>query len=152
MKKKNGTSKERDIGSKASTKGRIEIPGRGIYHLENQLNDMTNKEWLKFQKSWFILNPRPRKEDVLLHPAKFPEELIRDFVSFFTKRGQVVLDPMAGTGSSMVAAIDCYRSSIGIELQEKYAKIAQERVDEALERAKGSVSGNSDITSGDQSS
>ena len=43
----------------------------------NKLNDLDPKTWLKFQKSWFIHNPPPRKKDVLVHPAKFPEEIQR---------------------------------------------------------------------------
>ncbi len=103
-----------------------ERPGR--YHLDNRLNDRTSTEWLRFQKSWFTLNPRPRDEDVLLHPAKFPEELVEEFVSFFTKPGQLVLDPMAGTGSTLIGALQAGRSAIGLELQEKYAAIASQRV------------------------
>ena len=36
----------------------------------NRLNDLDPKSWLKFQKSWFIHNPPPRRKDVLRHPAK----------------------------------------------------------------------------------
>lgn len=92
----------------------------------NRLNDMTNKEWLKFQKSWFIHNPPPRKKDVLQHPAKFPETLVQEFIGFFTKREQVVFDPMAGTGSTLVAALRSGRHSYGIELNPGYAKIADD--------------------------
>lgn len=100
--------------------------------LVNRLNDLSNKEWLKFQKSWFVHNPPPRGKDVLLHPAKFPESLVEEFVQFFTKRGQVVLDPMAGTGSAVVAAVRCGRIGIGVELLEKYAEVARQRLQEAL--------------------
>jgi DNA modification methylase len=105
-----------------------EYGGGARYHKFNTLNDLTNKEWLKFQKSWFILNPHPREEDVLLHPAKFPEELIQDFIDFFTKRGQVVFDPMVGTGSTLVACAWRGRSGIGVELLEKYALITKKRL------------------------
>jgi DNA modification methylase len=71
----------------------------------NKLNNLDPKTWLKFQKSWFIHNPPPRRKDVLLHPAKFPETLAQEFIEFFTKRGQSVLDPMMGTGSAIVAAL-----------------------------------------------
>jgi len=98
------------------------------YHKFNVLNNLTNKEWLRFQKSWFILNPHPREENVILHPAKFPEELVQGFIEFFTKRGQIVLDPMVGTGSTLVACASSGRSGIGIELLEKYALIAKERL------------------------
>ena len=92
----------------------------------NQLNHLDAKTWLKFQKSWFIHNPPPRRKDVLQHPAKFPETLAQEFIEFFTKKGQTVLDPMVGTGSTLVACLRSGRSGIGIELNPKYAKIAQQ--------------------------
>lgn len=96
----------------------------------NKLNNLEPKEWLKFQKSWFIHNPPPRRKDVLRHPAKFPETLAQEFIEFFTKRGQVVLDPMAGTGSALVAAMRCGRHSYGVELNPAYADIARRVVAE----------------------
>jgi hypothetical protein len=87
----------------------------------NRLNDLDPKAWLKFQKSWFVHNPPPRRKDVLRHPAKFPETLSQEFIEFFTKRGGVVLDPMAGTGSALVAALRSGRHSYGIELNPAYA-------------------------------
>ena len=96
----------------------------------NKLNNLTNKEWLKFQKSWFIHNPPPRKKGVLVHPAKFPETMAQEFIEFFTKQGETVLDPMAGTGSTLVAALRAGRNSYGIELNPKYAQIANQLIDE----------------------
>ncbi len=90
----------------------------------NLLNDLTPKEWIKFQKSWFIHNPPPRRKGVLRHPAKFPETMVEEFIRFFTKEGQVVLDPMAGTGSTLVAALRAGRHSFGVELNPGYAEIA----------------------------
>ncbi len=94
--------------------------------MTNKLNDLDSRSWLKFQKSWFIHNPPPRKKGVLVHPAKFPETMAQEFIEFFTKRGAVVLDPMAGTGSTLVAALRCGRNSHGIELNPKYAEIARQ--------------------------
>ncbi len=91
----------------------------------NRLNDLDPKAWLKFQKSWFIHNPPPRKKGVLVHPAKFPETLAQEFIEFFTKAGQTILDPMAGTGSALVAALRAGRHSYGIELNPKYVEIAR---------------------------
>ena len=99
----------------------------------NKLNDLDPKTWLKFQKSWFIHNPPPRKKGVLVHPAKFPETMAQEFIEFFTKRGGTVLDPMAGTGSTLVAALRAGRNSYGIELNPKYAEIARQIIaDERL--------------------
>lgn len=96
----------------------------------NRLNDLTPKEWIKFQKSWFVHNPPPRGKGVLRHPAKFPETLVQEFVEFFTKRGQIVLDPMVGTGSTLIACLRAGRNSIGIELNPTYAEIASRWVEE----------------------
>jgi DNA modification methylase len=92
----------------------------------NKLNELDPKSWLKFQKSWFIHNPPPRRKDVVRHPAKFPESLAQEFIEFFTKNGQVVFDPMAGTGSTLVAALRCGRHGYGIELNPAYAGIARQ--------------------------
>ncbi len=96
----------------------------------NKLNDLDSKTWLKFQKSWFIHNPPPRRKGVLVHPAKFPETMAQEFIEFFTKKGQAVLDPMAGTGSTLVAALRAGRNSYGIELNPKYAKIAKQIIED----------------------
>ncbi len=96
--------------------------------ITNRLNDLDSKTWLKFQKSWFVHNPPPRKKNVLRHPAKFPETLAQEFIEFFTKKGQTVLDPMVGTGSTLVAALRAGRQSYGIELNPAYAALADEAV------------------------
>lgn len=94
----------------------------------NRLNDLTPKQWLMFQKSWFIHSPPPRRRDVMQHPAKFPETMAQEFVEFFTKRGQIVLDPMVGTGSTLCACLRSGRHSIGIELNPHYARMAAQIV------------------------
>lgn len=107
---------------------------RGIYDERNRLNDLTGREWAISTKSWFIHNPLPRsKKDTLLskkeilHPAKFPETMIIDFIKFFTKKGEFVLDPMVGTGSTLVACDKTKRKGVGIELIKKWADIAAGR-------------------------
>jgi DNA modification methylase len=99
----------------------------------NRLNNLSAKEWLKFQKSWFVHVPPPRKKDVLRHPAKFPETLIQDFIEVFTKGGQTVLDPMVGTGSTLIACLRSGRNGFGIELNPEYAAIARTLIQEELE-------------------
>lgn len=91
----------------------------------NRLNALSAKAWLKFQKSWFVHNPPPRRKDVLQHPAKFPETLAQEFIEFFTQPGQTVFDPMMGTGSALVAALRAGRQAVGIELNPTYFTIAQ---------------------------
>ncbi len=106
---------------------------------KNRLNALSSKEWLKFQKSWFVHNPPPRKKDVLRHPAKFPETLAQDFVTFFTKPGGTVLDPMAGTGSTLVACLRSGRNSFGVELNSAYAELARQIIQDERAALKGTA-------------
>lgn len=88
------------------------------------LNDLNGKEWVKSTKSWFIINARPRSKKQLQHPAKYPEELVQRFVRFFTNKGDWVLDPFAGIGSTLIASKEVYRNSVGIELNPDYVETA----------------------------
>ena len=78
-------------------------------------------------------NPPRRRPGELLHPAKFPETLVAEFIAFFTRADGWVLDPFLGTGSALVAAARCGRHGVGVELQPKYARVAAERVAAAVD-------------------
>jgi len=104
----------------------------------NKLNDLSGKEWIKFTKTWFIHRPAPRENAKLLHPAAFPESLVKEFIMFFTKKGQLVLDPFLGTGSTLIACVESNRSGVGVEVVKKWADIAEMRVKKLLEQKRGS--------------
>jgi len=104
---------------------------------ENKLNELSGKDWIKFTKSWFVHRPKPRGDQKLRHPASFPESLVREFILFFTKRGEIVIDPFLGTGSSLVAAVEAGRSGVGFEIVGKFAEISKRRVADALNGKRG---------------
>ena len=104
----------------------------------NKLNDLSGRDWIKFTKSWFVHRPDPREDRKIRHPASFPESLVREFVSFFTKKGEIVVDPFVGTGSTLVAALETGRSGIGFEIVKKYAGISKERVRDVLAQRRAS--------------
>lgn len=106
----------------------IDFGERGKFNLNNKLNELTGKEWIKFTKSWFVHNPPNRKEDEILHPAKFPETLVQGFIEFFTKKNGWVLDPFLGTGSTLIAAGNSGRNALGVELNREYFLSSQRRV------------------------
>jgi len=95
----------------------------------NQLNDLTGKEWIKFTRTWFVCDsPRYwRNKPTELHPARYPEEMVGEFLSFFTKKGAAVLDPFAGSGATLVACAERARIGVGIELNPKYVRTAAAR-------------------------
>jgi DNA modification methylase len=96
------------------------------------LNDLTGKEWIKATKSWFICDSRRyyRNRHTELHPARFPEEMVREFLLFFTKHEGWVLDPFCGSGSALVSCLENGRRAVGVELSERYAHVAAQRVAE----------------------
>lgn len=62
------------------------------------------------------------------HPAQKPVAMLERLIRFFTRPGQVVLDPTAGSGSTAVAARRTGRRWICFEINEEYAQIARKRV------------------------
>lgn len=110
-------------------------PEEGAYDLSNPINELTGKEWVKFTCSWFIFNAlhKDLKEERAVspnskdHPATFSPTMIEKFVEFFTKKGETVLDPFSGIGSTLVACNRTGRVGYGIELNKKYYDISVKR-------------------------
>ena len=67
-----------------------------------------------------------------LHPTQKPVELLKDLIKTYSNEGDTVLDFTMGSGSTLVACKETNRNGIGIELDEKYFKIAQERIETTL--------------------
>ena len=99
-----------------------------VQRAKNTLNDMDAKSWVKATKSWFVINPRSRSQKQMTHPAKFPEELVRHLVTYFTKEDGWVLDPFAGVGSTLIACREASRNAIGIELNVEFVDIGQNMI------------------------
>src|SRR2546421_4866817 len=95
------------------------------------LNELDVRSWMRFTKSWFVCNPPPRKAAERAHPAKFPAELAREFVAFFTRSGETVLDPFCGVGSAVAAAAGLGRRGVGIEISPEFHALAADRAAEA---------------------
>jgi site-specific DNA-methyltransferase (adenine-specific) len=62
------------------------------------------------------------------HPNQKPVEMPSHFIQLHTTAGQVVLDPFAGSGTTLLAAKELGRQVIGIELDERYCEIAARRM------------------------
>ena len=62
------------------------------------------------------------------HPAIFPIKLAHDHIRTWTNEGDVVLDPMAGSGTTLSAAIGLKRKAVGIEIHDTYVALAHRRI------------------------
>ncbi len=113
----------------------IDLGERGKLSPYNNLNDLTGKEWIKFTKSWFIHRPPRRKNNEMLHPAKYPETLVEEFIQFFSKEDAWILDPFLGTGSTLVAAGNTDRNGVGVEIMNKYFNTSKKRIKDGKYKA-----------------
>lgn len=88
----------------------------------------TYQEFGRRTNVWDYQPGNSGKQDVNLHPAPFPEELARDHILSWSNPGDLVLDCFVGSGTTAKMAALLDRKFIGIEVSEKYAAIARERV------------------------
>lgn len=95
----------------------------------NQLNDLTGAEWAKHSKS-VETYPDIRTSNQKEHGACFPKSLARHQIEIYTKAGDVVLDPFMGVGTTMLAAHELGRTSLGIELNSKFAQMCRDEISE----------------------
>lgn len=69
---------------------------------------------------------------VALHPTQKPVDLLEYLIKTYSNEGDVVLDNCMGSGSTGVACVNTNRNFIGIEKDENYFKIAEQRINEAI--------------------
>src|SRR5690606_12282427 len=98
----------------------------------NKLNDLSGKEWIQETKSYFFQkglgSSSKEAQFEKLHPAPFSYTDVGKLINFFTKKGNKVLDPFLGTGSTIKACVKLEREGYGVELIEKWCKIAKDRL------------------------
>ena len=64
------------------------------------------------------------------HPAPFPPQLVRNCINLTTQEGDLVLDPFMGSGTTALVATELNRKWIGFDIDEKYATITNERINQ----------------------
>ena len=80
--------------------------------------------------------PKEHGKEGWLHGTSKPVNLLRWLIRTYSNEGDLVLDSFAGSGSTLIAAIEEKRDWIGIELSDKYFEICQKRVDDRLREPK----------------
>jgi len=77
---------------------------------------------------WEIPNVKANHVEKTIHPCQFPIELVERLVLSMTDEGDWVLDPFAGVGSTLIAALMHGRRAIGAEIVHEYVEVAKERI------------------------
>ena len=71
-----------------------------------------------------------------LHPTQKPVGLLKRLIELFTDEGEVVIDPCAGSGSSLVAAIELNRKAYGFEIDKEFHPKAKGWIEKTMQRKK----------------
>ena len=110
-------------------------------HPANTLNELSGEEWLYFTKSvWSTAYPselgHARRK---LHGANKPPRLMARLIEFFSRTGELVLDPFAGVGGTLLGAAIARgpRRALGIELDERWATVFHDVVRELSDERDG---------------
>ena len=82
---------------------------------------------------WVIPNVKHNHVEKTVHPCQYPVELVERLVLPMTLPGQLVLDPYAGVGTTVAAAVRHGRLGLGFELSAEYVAISEARVRAAQE-------------------
>lgn len=77
--------------------------------------------------NWFYWE-RDNKYIPSIHPTQKPINVLKRLIEIFTDRGDVVLDPVAGSGSTLRACAELGRHSYGFEIKKNFCKDAQEKM------------------------
>ena len=82
----------------------------------------------KYHEQWFRQIWDIRGESTRNHPAPFPLELALRLVRMYSFVGDTVLDPFAGSGTTMLAALETGRNSVGFEIDPDFFEFAKKRI------------------------
>lgn len=78
---------------------------------------------------WHYASSNSERDKLKLqHPATFPDKLVEDLITCFTQEDNVILDPFVGSGTTCVVAQRLKRNSIGFEISEEWASLAERRI------------------------
>lgn len=90
---------------------------------------LTQTEWIEYTKQiWEIAIPNKRDLAFGIHSAIMPEEIARRCIKLFSFKEGVVLDPFAGSGTTLKVAKECQRKYVGYELYKTYREIINKKL------------------------
>ena len=113
----------KDWGTRDRTNGKYHNPGTGL----QPHSGLTKSYEKKNKRSVWIVNKKPYKG---AHFATYPAELIEPCILAGSERGDIILDPFIGSGTTAAVAKSLGRGYVGCELHDDYGKLIKKRIDE----------------------
>lgn len=101
---------------------------------EKHINCLTAKDWVRGQVAiWDFYYEKRDLRNKDIHPAVFPIGLPKKCIELFTHKGELVLDPFVGIGTTLMASRDLDRNAVGFDLHQKYIDFTKKRLAETAE-------------------
>ncbi len=112
----------------------ILVFSKGDYKREKgkKENSITKEQFMEWTKSIWTMNAESAKR--IGHPAPFPEELPFRLIQLYSFKGDIILDPFMGSGTTGVAAIKSERKFVGYDISQEYINLAEKRLKPFLEQ------------------
>lgn len=88
---------------------------------------VTKDEWREWTDPTWEFDGVDRNED---HPAKFPYELPYRCIRMFSYRGDTILDPFSGSGTTLRATLDADRKAVGYEVEDRYRDTIETKLEQ----------------------
>ena len=82
--------------------------------------DQLKKPGLQMRSVWSINTPKPAEKKFGKHPTQKPLDLLKRIVLASTNKGDLILDPFAGSSTTGLAAYLCERNFVGIDTEKQY--------------------------------
>jgi site-specific DNA-methyltransferase (adenine-specific) len=114
----------------------ILVFSKGDYKREKgkKENTIAKEQFIEWTKSIWTMNAESARR--IGHPAPFPEELPYRLIQLYSFKGDIILDPFMGSGTTAVAALKSERKFVGYEINKEYIELAEKRIEPILSQLK----------------
>ena len=114
----------------------ILVFSKGDYKREKgkKENTISKEQFMEWTKSIWTMNAESARR--IGHPAPFPEELPNRLIQLYSFKGDIILDPFMGSGTTAVSALKTHRKFVGYEISQEYIDLAEKRIETLLKQTK----------------
>lgn len=114
----------------------ILVFSKGDYKREKgeKQNSISKEQFMEWTKSIWTMNAESARR--IGHPAPFPEELPNRLIQLYSFKGDIILDPFMGSGTTAVSALKTDRKFVGYDISKEYIDLAEKRIEPLLKQTK----------------